>query len=236
MPGYSPTIFIIEDDDDVRHSMIMTLSSFHHPIKDYSTPIKFLENIKQHDGCIVSDIQMPQMNGLEMQDELNKLNIDIPLIFVTAFGDIAMSVKAIKKGAYDFIEKPFDSQSLKATVNQAIEQDYQNYESKIFKQQILERFETLTRREKEVAKLLCDNNGTLTNQIISDILHISKRTVEVHRSTIMAKMLAHTRAELMSFCHHIKKHRYQLEQTIITSNPESQSASPSESLKHPSVE
>lgn len=214
MPVYSPTIFIIEDDDDVRHSMITTLSSYNYPIKDYSSPIKFLDNIKQHDGCIIGDIQMPHMNGLEMQEELNKMNIDIPLIFVTAFGDIKMSVKAIKKGAYDFIEKPFDAESLKMTVQQAIAQDYENYENKLFKQQILERYDTLTRREKEVLKLLCDNNGTLTNQTISEILHISKRTVEVHRSTIMAKMLAHSRAELMSFCHHVKKNNCQPTATI----------------------
>jgi len=208
---YNPTIFIIESDDDTRHSMITALSACNYPIKDYSNPIKFLKNVKQHDGCIISNTEMSQMHGIDMQDELNKLNIDIPLIFVTACGDIKMSVKAIKRGAYDFIERPLDSELLKKTVKQAIAHDYENHENKIFKQQILMRYETLTRREKEVLLLLCENNGTLTNQIISENLRISKRTVEVHRSAIMGKMLAHTRAELIAFCHYADDdiHRYQ---------------------------
>ena len=201
MSAYKPTIFIIEDDDDVRHSIITSLSIYNYPIQDYSTPITFLKNYSQQDGCIVSDIQMPQMNGLELQEQLNKQNLELPLILITAFGNIKMAVTAIKKGAYEFIEKPFDSTHIQKAVTEAINQDYENFEEKQYKRKILERYETLTPRETEILSLLSENNGTLTNQSISEILHISKRTVEVHRSTVMAKMLAHTRAELVTFCH-----------------------------------
>lgn len=209
MPTYKPSIFIIEDDDDVRHSIITSLSIYNYPILDYSSPVTFLKNYSNQDGCIVSDIQMPNMNGLELQEHLNKQNIDIPLILITAFGNIKMAVQSIKKGAYEFIEKPFESAQIQNAVIDSINQDYENFETKQFKRIILERYETLTPRESEILTLLSENNGTLTNQSISDILHISKRTVEVHRSTVMAKMLAHTRAELVTFSRYINNKEMQ---------------------------
>ena len=159
-------------------------------------------------------LQGSELDGIGILEIVKKKYPELPVVMISGHGNVETAVEATKKGAYDFIEKPFDAESLKTMVHQAIAQDYENHENKLLKQQILERYDTLTRREKEVLKLLCEDNGTLTNQIISDILHISKRTVEVHRSTIMAKMLAHSRAELMSFCHHVKKNNYQPTTTI----------------------
>ena len=209
MSAYKPTIFIIEDDDDVRHSIITSLSVYNYPIQDYSTPVTFLKNYSHQDGCIVCDIQMPHMNGLELQEQLINQNIDIPLILITAFGNIKMAVSAIKNGAYEFIEKPFDSIQIQKAVTESINQDHENFEAKLFKRKIVERYETLTPRETEILTLLSENNGTLTNQTIAEILHISKRTVEVHRSTVMAKMLAHTRAELVTFSQYVCKEEKQ---------------------------
>ena len=199
MSAYKPTIYLIEDDDDVRHALRTSLLIENHPIQDYSSPLAFLKNYNNQDGCIISDIQMPNMNGLELQSELIRLKIEIPLIFISAHGNIEMAVNTIKHGAFEFIEKPFDQKTLRNCVSLAISHDYENFENKLYKQKILQRYNTLTPREKEIIKLLSDSNGTLTNKLISDLLSISKRTVEVHRSTVMAKMIAQTRSELVTF-------------------------------------
>ena len=205
MPTYNPKIFVIEDDDDLRHAIISSLRIERYPVQDYSTPLAFLKNYDYDSGCIVTDIQMPNMNGLELQTELKRRGIDIPLVFISAHGNIQMAVEAIKKGAFDFIEKPFEQNVLMACITKAISHDYENFENRLYKQQIMKRYSTLTPREKEILGLLAQNNGTLTNQSISEMLSISKRTVEVHRSTVMAKMLAQTRSELVSFCQLIEK-------------------------------
>ncbi len=209
MPTYNPQIFIIEDDDDLRHAIISSLRIERFVVQDYSTPLAFLKNYDHESGCIITDIQMPNMNGLELQSELKRRCIDIPLVFISAHGNIQMAVEAIKKGAFDFIEKPFKQSVLMECINRAISYDYENYENRLYKQQILKRYSTLTPREKEILSLLSENNGTLTNQIISDMFSISKRTVEVRRSTIMAKMLAQTRSELVSFSQLIGKENKQ---------------------------
>ncbi len=137
---------------------------------------------------------MPVISGLELQQEPIKRNISTPIIFITGHGDISMSVKAIKSGAVDFLEKPLVKDDLLNNIHNAIEIDTLQRKESLSGSIILERFRQLTKREKEVLQMLNKDHAKLTNQDIADELGISKRTVEVHRSNIMTKMNAQTRA------------------------------------------
>lgn len=193
----SSVVHIIDDDEAVRNSISMLLSVEGFKTKEFSSAIEFLENYDDQPGCIVTDVEMPSMTGLELQKRLQDNNIHIPVIFITGQGNIAMSVKAMKYGAIDFLEKPFIKKDLMQSVRSALEIDNQARELKISQQQIQQRFELLTEREKHVLLMLTKDHAKLTNKDIAKELSISKRTVEVHRSSVMAKMLAQTRAELV---------------------------------------
>ncbi len=193
----SSIVHIIDDDEAVRNSISMLLSVEGFKTKEFSSAIEFLENYHDQPGCIVTDVEMPSMTGLELQKKLQDKNIHIPVIFITGQGNIAMSVKAMKYGAIDFLEKPFINKDLMQSVRSALEIDNQARELKISQQQIKQRFELLTEREKHVLLMLTKDHAKLTNKDIAKELSISKRTVEVHRSSVMAKMLAQTRAELV---------------------------------------
>jgi len=202
-PTKTPSIVhIIDDDEAVRNSISMLLSVEGFNTKEFSSAIDFLENYQDQPGCIVTDVEMPSMTGLELQKKLQDNNIHIPVIFITGHGNIAMSVKAMRYGAIDFLEKPFIKKDLMQSVRSALEIDYQARQSKNAQQQIQQRFELLTEREKHVLLMLTKDHAKLTNKDIAEQLSISKRTVEVHRSSVMAKMLAQTRAELVELSKH----------------------------------
>ena len=193
----SSTIYIIDDDDAVRNSISMSLSVEGYSTKEFSNANDFLESYLDQPGCIVTDIEMPAMNGLELQALLIEQNINIPIIFITGKGDIAMSVKAMKSGAIDFLEKPFIKQDLITSLQKALAIDLEARQLNDSQLEIQQRFKQLTEREKHVLLMLTKDHAKLTNKDIAQELGISKRTVEVHRSSIMSKMLAHTRAELV---------------------------------------
>lgn len=193
----SSIVHIIDDDEAVRNSISMLLSVEGFNTKEFSSAIEFLEDYHDQPGCIITDVEMPSMTGLELQKKLQVNNIHIPVIFITGQGNIAMSVKAMKYGAIDFLEKPFIKKDLMQSVRSALEIDNQARELKLSQQQIQTRFELLTEREKHVLLMLTKDHAKLTNKDIAKELSISKRTVEVHRSSVMAKMLAQTRAELV---------------------------------------
>ncbi len=192
----SPIVHLVDDDDAVRNAIHMSLVVEGLHVKEYSSAIEFLENYNHQPGCLVADIQMPAMNGLELQKSLDEKNICIPIIFITGHGNISMSVKAMKAGATDFIEKPFAKKDLLKSIKHALKIDFNNRQDYKAVLEIQNRFNLLTTREKEVLHMLVREHARLTNKEIADTLGISKRTIEVHRSNIMAKMLAHTRAEL----------------------------------------
>ncbi len=199
MDDYHPIINVVDDDDAVRNSIVMSLSTVGHVVKDYNNASSFLSEYNNEAGCLIADIQMPGMNGLELQQKLLELKLNIPIIFITGHGDIPMSVQAIKAGAVEFLEKPFDRDKLIECIDSALQIDAREQESKRVHKEILQRLNSLTKREREVFDYLIMDNALLTNKDISEKLEISKRTIEVHRSSIMNKMSASNRAELIAY-------------------------------------
>ena len=203
MNNQQSIVHIVDDDDAVRDSLTKSLSMEGFTVKDYASALEFLNDYNNQPGCLIADIQMPKLSGLELQDTLIQRNESIPLIFITGHGNISMSVDAIKSGAIDFIEKPFSKNDLLKSIRSALEIDQVNRKDNEKRSKIQERYELLTAREKEVMKMLVRDLAKLNNKDIADELGISKRTVEVHRSSIMSKMLAKTRSqlvELSKFC------------------------------------
>ena len=199
MTQQQSTVHIVDDDAAVRDSLSKSLSMEGFTVKDYSSAVEFLNDYNNQPGCLVADIQMPKISGIELQAALQQRNDDIPLIFITGHGNISMSVNAIKSGAIDFIEKPFSKADLVNSIRNALEIDQKNREHKLACRKIKERYNLLTLREKEVMEMLVKDFASLSNSDIAEELGISKRTVEVHRSSIMSKMLAKTRSELVEY-------------------------------------
>ena len=161
----------------------------------FSSAAEFLHNYdpEQH-GCLVTDIRMPGMSGLDMQDELNKRGAPIPLIFITGHGDVPMAVDAMKSGALDFIEKPFRDQELLDRVHQALTWDKERRTKNLEILAIRERLATLTPRETEVMERVAQGQA---NKVIAMDLDVSQRTVEIHRARVMEKMGVRSVAKLV---------------------------------------
>lgn len=192
-------VFIIDEDDRITNSLAKLFSHEGLAIEIYSSPKQFLKSYRNQPGCIVSETTFSNSSGLSLQEEFKEQDIHIPIIYLTGHADIATSVSAMKAGAIDFFEKPLDEQQLLTRVNEAINIDKKLRECKEKNKFIIERLATLTAREKEIMALLVSNRAKLSNKDIAARLSISRRTVEVHRSTVMAKMLASSRLELLEF-------------------------------------
>ncbi|GAB2679240.1 response regulator [Aliiglaciecola sp. 3_MG-2023] len=189
------TVFIIDDDEGIRDGMEMLLASIGLRAKTFANGNEFLE-VFNHDmkGCIVLDIRMPKMSGLELQSKLKQLNSMLPIIFITGHGDIPMAVEAMRNGALDFIRKPFNEQNLIDRINEALALNTKQNISIFNKQNEVKKINLLSSREKEVFDLVAD--GAM-NKMIASELNISERTVEVHRSHVMEKLGAKTLAQLV---------------------------------------
>jgi two-component system response regulator FixJ len=191
-----PTVFLVDDDPTVRDALGLFLESTGMAVKPYASAQDFLEEYRtEWPGCVVLDIRMPGMTGLELQDFLKVRNIKIPIIFLTGHGDVPMSVKAFKAGAVDFIEKPFNDHVLLARIREAIEQDSQTRTNQARIDEVRRRYVHLTPREKEVMRLVVCGHS---NKEIARQLDISHRTIDVHRARLMEKMLAHSLPELVN--------------------------------------
>jgi len=190
-----PMVFIVDDDDGVRRAMSALMESVGYAHLTYPSATEFL---RQYDaaqsGCLVLDIRMPEMSGLELQQELNKRGYAIPLIFVTGHGDVPMAVEAMKKGAFDFVQKPFRDQDLLDRVNHALQQDNSLRRETADKNEVLQRWNTLTQREKEVMALIVEGKA---NKVVAQDLNLSERTVEIHRARVMEKMQVRSVAQLV---------------------------------------
>jgi FixJ family two-component response regulator len=189
------TVFIVDDDALIRDSLRQLIKSVGLTAATFSSSQKFL-NAKLPDtpGCLVVDIRMPGMSGLELQDELKQRAISIPIIFITGHGTVPMSVRAMKAGAVDFLQKPFEDQELLDSIHHAIEQNGRKRVEQAELQGIEQHFNTLTTREHEV--LVFVTAGTLNKQIAYE-LQMSENTVKTHRSRIMRKMKVASLAELV---------------------------------------
>lgn len=191
-----PRVFIIDDDANVRASIQGLLKSVGLQSQAFGTPQEFLRCERPDDGpaCLVLDVRLPGVSGLDFQRQLSEAGVQIPVIFITGYGDIPMSVKAMKSGAVEFLTKPFRDQDLLDAIQQALERDRVARQRRSGMADLQERYGTLTPREREVMRLVI--SGLLNKQIASE-LGTSEITVKVHRGQAMRKMQAGSLAELI---------------------------------------
>ena len=188
-------VFVVDDDEAVRSSTKLLLKSVGLPAVTYSSAQEFLDNYDQmQPGCVVLDVRMPAMSGLELQQLLNMRGAIIPVIFITGHGDIPMAVEAMQHGAFDFLQKPFRDQDLLDRVQKALEKDRVNRVQLREKTRIQERRESLTPREREILELMTRGKP---NKVMAADLGVSQRTVEIHRARVMEKMGASSLAQLV---------------------------------------
>jgi two-component system, LuxR family, response regulator FixJ len=190
-----PTVFVVDDDAAVRDSLRFLLRSVGHPVEVFASAADFMHAYgDDRPGCLVLDIRMPGMSGLELQQQLVERRALIPIIFITGHGDVPMAVEAMQSGAMDFIQKPFRDQDLLDRINQALEKDLVNRQALGQLNLIKERLESLTPREREVMDMVVHGKA---NKVIAADLDLSQRTVEIHRARVMEKMHASSLAHLV---------------------------------------
>ena len=198
-------VHVVDDDPAIRKALTASLEVRKLEVESYESAEEFLNSYKDNQiGCLVLDIRMPGINGLELQKILAEKNHNIPIIFVTGHGDVPMSVQALKNGAIDFLEKPYRQEVLHERIEQALAQ------SKVLREKIAEEeisnehFNRLSPREKQVMALLVTDHANTSNKKIAEALNISPRTVEDHRSKIMLKMQAGSLYELIAMAEKCK--------------------------------
>lgn len=194
--AYSELIYIVDDDLSVREALSSLLRSVGWTIETYASAIDFLETKRPVNtvACLILDIRMPEMNGLELQTRLVQLSITLPIIFITGHGDIPMAVRAMKQGAVEFLAKPFRDEELIAAIKNGLTQAHTAQQQAHEMEILSRRYATLTQREKEVIVYIV--KGALNKQAAAE-LGISEMTVKVHRHNIMQKMQVTTLPDLV---------------------------------------
>ncbi len=189
------TVFIVDDDPAIRFAMQALMDSVNIAHEIFASGDEFLESAaEQRPGCLVLDIRMPGLGGLELQEELIRRGSGLPIIFITGHGDVPMAVDAMQKGAVDFIQKPFRDQDLLDRVHEALKTDQERREEQQAHAEVAERLARLTNREREVFDLVVTGKP---NKVIAYELGVSQRTVEIHRARVMEKMQARSLADLV---------------------------------------
>jgi two-component system, LuxR family, response regulator FixJ len=184
--SHQPTVFVVDDDPAVRHSLRWLMESVGLPIETYASGQDFLDAYDaQRPGCIVIDVRMPGMSGLELQDRLQKLGCKLPMIVLTAYGDVPTAVRAMRTGAVHFFEKPVENKPLLAQIRLSLEDDGKRYLDAATRLQLEARYRRLTPRESQVLEEVV--NG-FSSKEIGEHLKVSYKTIEAHRSKIMRKM------------------------------------------------
>ena len=191
-----PVVYLVDDDEAVRDSLGLLLRSVGLECELYASALEFLEayDPRRH-SCLVADIRMPGLSGLELQQRLNEQRADVPVIFITGHGDVPMAVNAMKSGASDFVQKPFRDQDLIDRIHKALAQDRERRVWRAEERVIRERVALLTPREAEVMKRVVRGQA---NKVIAMDLGVSQRTVELHRARVMRKLKMRSLAELVS--------------------------------------
>lgn len=189
------TVFVVDDDDEVRDALELLLESVGLSVETFSSAQEYLDAFDpERPGCLVLDVRMPGMSGLELQARLAAEKVHPPVVIITGHGDVPMAVRAVQAGAVDFVQKPFNEQALLDSVHRAIEQDAQQRGEVSKLKDIQDRLDKLTRREREVMELVIAGKR---NKVIAADLGISQSTVEAHRAKVMEKMQASTLSDLM---------------------------------------
>jgi len=195
MKERSPVVFIVDDDEAVRSSLRLLLKSVGLAPNAVASAREFLDRYDpSQPGCLVLDVRMPEMSGLELQEQLNRIGAVIPVIFITGHGDVPMAVEAMQAGAFDFVQKPFRDQDLIDRIQRALEKDRATRALLNERSLIRERLESLTPREREVLTMVTSGKP---NKIMAADLGVSQRTVEIHRARVMEKMGAASLAQLV---------------------------------------
>lgn len=193
-----PSVFVVDDDKAVRDSLQWLLESAGLEVRTFPDAQAFLDDLAALEGeprgCLLADLRLPGMSGLDLQDRLNERGIKIPVIVITGHGDVSMAVRAMKAGAVHFIEKPFNEQVLLERVREALARDAEGRRAAGDAAQLEQRHASLTPRERQVMELVV--TGRLNKQIAAD-LELSPKTVEVHRAHVMEKMEAGSLADLV---------------------------------------
>jgi two-component system response regulator FixJ len=187
-------VHVVDDDDAVRHSLEFLLKTAKIKVFSYDSAETFLEKLTAPEGCVVTDIRMPGISGLELMSLMKERHINMPVIVITGHGDVPLAVEAMKLGAADFLEKPFDDDAMLAAISAALSRHQQEGMRTAEKAQITERLTSLTNRERQVLDGLVKGHP---NKTIGYDLGISARTVEIYRANVMTKMRASSLSDLV---------------------------------------
>ena len=189
------TVYIVDDDQAIRHAMELLMRSVGLEYEIFHSGDDFLkDHTNERAGCLVLDIRMPGLGGLELQEKLNDMGSTLPVIFITGHGDVPMAVEAMQKGAVDFIQKPFRDQELLDRIGEALKTDQERRSAREEKAEVRDRIGKLTNREHQVLDLVVTGKP---NKVIAYELGVSQRTVEIHRARVMEKMQAKSLADLV---------------------------------------
>ncbi|HQR32758.1 MAG TPA: response regulator [Blastocatellia bacterium] len=200
MTDNEPIVFVVDDDSLVRASLKRLIGLEGWRVETFASAREFLQEARLVESqnltpaCLVLDVRLPDLNGLDFQGELAKAGIQIPIVFITGHGDIPMSVRAMKAGAVGFLTKPFSENDLLKSIEEALEQDRLACQKRVEMQSLHRRYELLTPREREVFAYVV--TGKLNKQIAYD-LHVTEKTIKVHRALVMQKMQAESLADLV---------------------------------------
>lgn len=195
MPERSMKIHVVDDDDAFRDSLLWLLESHDYQVEGHDSAEAFLIGRTRGEvACLIADVRMPGMNGLLLLGELQQMGINWPVIFMTGHGDVPMAVQALRNGAHDFLEKPFDQTALLASLDSALAVALDRQSKLLAYERVAARLALLTQREREVLDLVVQGK---MNKVIADALGISIKTVEVHRGKMMDKMRARSVVELV---------------------------------------
>jgi two-component system response regulator FixJ len=189
-----PTVYVVDDDPDVRDSLRLLLEASNIKVETFDTAMTFLAQAHAPNACLVTDVRMPGMDGLALQEELARRKEALPVIVMTGHGDVPLAVKAMRAGAIDFLEKPFEEDALVTSVRRALEHRSASLSRSAAAQAAQQQLSLLTDRERQVLDLLVLGKP---NKVIAYELDISPRTVEIHRARVMEKMQARSLADLV---------------------------------------
>jgi two-component system response regulator FixJ len=194
MPTDDAVIHVIDDDQALRDSLVFLLKSAHLNVRSYDSAVAFIKELPVEQGCVITDVRMPEMDGIELLRRLRESRFNMPVIVITGHGDVPLAVEAMKAGAIEFLEKPFDDELLLSAVRSALRQQETDSRREAERALVLDRLATLSARERQVLEGLVVGHP---NKTIAFDLGISPRTVEIYRANVMTKMEAKSLSDLV---------------------------------------